>query len=185
MTLSKEEKRLALQIASDELHGFLKPQAHKIKQDKNFPQFLMSKCGVFVSLYVGKQLRGCIGTFSEEKPLHKNIRKMAHAAATQDSRFPSIRAEELDLLRIEISILSPRLAIEGPEEIEIGKHGIYLESGSNRGTLLPQVAVNQQWTVEEFLGNCAQNKAGLAWDGWKSARLFTYEAIIFDSGLED
>lgn len=176
---------MVLQIARDEVHGFLIPQAHKIKQDKIFPQFLKSKCGVFVSLYVGKQLRGCIGTFSEEKPLHQNIRKMALAAATQDSRFSSIRAEELNLLRIEISILSPRSAIEGPDEIEIGKHGIYLESGPNRGTLLPQVAVNQQWTVEEFLGNCAQNKAGLDWDGWKSARLFTYEAIIFDSSLED
>jgi hypothetical protein len=88
-------------------------------------------------------------------------------------------------MRIEISILSPRKRIRGPEEIEIGKHGIFVETGMHRGTLLPQVAVNQGWTVEEFLGNCSKYKAGLGWDGWKTANLFSYEATVFSSDLAD
>ncbi len=185
MNLSREEKRLLLEIARDEVHYHLMPKDNKPRKERIIPQILKTRCGAFVSIYVGEKLRGCIGTFSEEKPLHKNIKKMALSAATKDTRFLPIRADEMGQLRIEISVLSPRIAIEGPEEIEIGKHGIYLESGSNRGTLLPQVAVREQWTAEEFLGNCAQNKAGLDWDGWKSARLYTYEALIFDSSTEE
>jgi hypothetical protein len=53
--------------------------------------------------------------------------------------------------------------------------------GANRGTLLPQVAVKQGWTVDELLGNCAKYKAGIGWDGWKTAEIYTYEAIVFQS----
>ncbi len=185
MSLSKEQKKMLLQIAMDEVLRHLIPEGKKRKQEKIIPEALRAKCGAFVSLYVGNQLRGCIGTFSEDEPLYKNIKKMTHSAATLDTRFSPIKAEEIGQLRIEISVLSPRVPIGGPEEIEIGRHGIYMELGSNRGTLLPQVALAQHWTVEDFLGNCAQHKAGLDWDGWKSARLFTYEAIVFDSGEDE
>jgi len=106
---------------------------------------------------------------------------MSYSAAAHDNRFPVLRLEESGQIKIEISVLSPRMAIEGPEEIEIGKHGIFMELGTKRGTLLPQVAIEQHWSAEEFLGNCAQYKAGLDWDGWKSARLYIYEASVFNS----
>ena len=88
---------------------------------------------------------------------------------------------ELDGLKIEISVLSPRKKIQHKDEIILGTHGIFMKKGSYRGTLLPQVAIHQNWTVDEFLGNCAKYKAGLGWDGWKSAELYTYEAVIFTS----
>ena len=56
-----------------------------------------------------------------------------------------------------------------------------MKKGTNRGTFLPQVALKQNWTVEEFLGNCAKYKAGIGWDGWKSADLYRYEALVFSS----
>ena len=139
--------------------------------------------GAFVSVYVKEELRGCIGTFSEDYPLYKNVENMAVSAATCDSRFPSVRAEEFSELEIELSVLSPRKRIYDPSEIELGKHGIYLKLDSKRGTLLPQVAISQQWTVEEFLGNCSKYKAGIGWDGWKDAEIYTYEATVFRSKL--
>ncbi|MCK4881241.1 MAG: AmmeMemoRadiSam system protein A, partial [Bacteroidales bacterium] len=139
------------------------------------------RCGAFVSLYVDHHLRGCIGTFSEEEPLYKNVTKMAVSAAIDDSRFTSIHPDELSRLELEISILTPRQRIYDPSEIVIGKHGIYIKHGANRGTLLPQVAVKQDWSIKEFLGNCSKYKAGIGWDGWKAAELYTYEAIIFKS----
>ncbi len=142
---------------------------------------LESRCGAFISLYVDQHLRGCIGTFSEEEPLYKNVTKMAVSAAIDDSRFTSIHPDELSRLELEISILTPRQRIYDPSEIVIGKHGIYIKHGGNRGTLLPQVAVNQEWSVKEFLGNCSRYKAGIGWNGWKTAELFTYEAIVFKS----
>jgi AmmeMemoRadiSam system protein A len=139
-------------------------------------------CGVFVSLYVDRKLRGCIGTFSEEESLHTNLMRMAVSAATSDSRFSPIERSELDNLTCEISLLTPREQIFSKKEIVLGKHGIYIQSGSHRGTLLPQVAVQQNWSVEEFLGNCSKYKAGLGWDGWKSAEMYVYEAIVIRSG---
>ncbi|MEA3462453.1 MAG: AmmeMemoRadiSam system protein A [Bacteroidota bacterium] len=144
---------------------------------------LQSRCGAFVSVYVDRELRGCIGTFSEEDPLYKNVTKMAKAAATEDSRFTSIHPDELTRAELEISILTPRQRIHDPSEIIIGVHGIYIKQGGNRGTLLPQVAVNQNWSVNEFLGNCSKYKAGIGWNGWKTAELYTYEAIVFKSDM--
>ena len=144
---------------------------------------LCNRCGAFVSVYVDGELRGCIGTFSEEEPLYVNVVNMAVSAATEDSRFSSIQADELSRLELEISILTPRQRIYNPSEIIIGKHGIYLKHGLNRGTLLPQVAVKQEWTPLEFLGNCARYKAGIGWDGWKQAEIYTYEAMVFRSEI--
>ena len=135
--------------------------------------------GAFVSVYIGKELRGCIGTFSESKPLYENVKKMAVSAAFTDSRFRPIRKEETAKLQIELSVLTPRRQIFSPDEIEIGKHGIYIISGMNKGTLLPQVAEKNQWSSLEFLEYCAQYKTGLHKSGWKDAELYTYEAIVF------
>jgi AMMECR1 domain-containing protein len=64
-------------------------------------------------------------------------------------------------------------------EIELGKHGIYIKKGYYSGTFLPQVATKTGWTLEEFLGHCARDKAHIGWDGWKDAEIYTYEAIVF------
>ena len=61
----------------------------------------------------------------------------------------------------------------------IGKQGIFMRKGYHTGTFIPQVADEVAWTKEEFLGHCAQDKAGIGWDGWKTAELYTYEAIVF------
>jgi hypothetical protein len=133
---------------------------------------------------VDDKLRGCIGTFSEEDTLFEHVRQMALSAATADYRFSPIKVDELKKMQIEISVLSPRKRIYNANEIVPGVHGIYMIKGFNRGTLLPQVALKQGWSAEEFLGNCAKYKAGIGWDGWKSAELYTYEAIVFRSEPE-
>ena len=106
---------------------------------------------------------------------------MAVSAARDDSRFTPIQPLELSQLQLEISILTPRQRISDPSEIIIGLHGIYIKLGTSRGTFLPQVAVKEKWTVIEFLGNCSRYKAGIGWDGWKAAEIYTYEAIVFKS----
>ena len=50
--------------------------------------------------------------------------------------------------------------------------------GSHHGTFLPQVADETGWTTEEFLGYCARDKAGIGWDGWKTAELYTYQTEV-------
>ena len=71
------------------------------------------------------------------------------------------------------------LKIEDINEIELGKHGIYIKKGHRTGTFLPQVATETGWNLEQFLGHCSQDKAGLGWDGWKEAEIYIYEALVF------
>jgi AMMECR1 domain-containing protein len=46
--------------------------------------------------------------------------------------------------------------------------------------MLPQVATENHWTVEEFLGYTSRDKAGLGWTGWKDADIYVYEAAVLE-----
>jgi len=179
MKLSEEDKRLLLGLARQAIENHLNGDPPPLP---TLLDCLEVRCGAFVSLYIRGKLRGCIGTFSEKEKLHRVVRDMAIAAATCDSRFLPLKKMELKNLEIEISVLTPRKPIADPSEIVIGVHGIYMKSGNRKGTFLPQVAVTQNWDVYEFLGHCAEGKAGIGWHGWKEAELFTYEALVFKSG---
>jgi AmmeMemoRadiSam system protein A len=183
MRITETEKRTLLSLAGRAIAGKIAAQIPPSSSMPDLTETLQHKCGAFVSLYVDRKLRGCIGTFSEEEALFKNVENMAISAAINDSRFTSIHPRELSQLELEISILTPRQMISDPSEIVIGLHGIYIKLGSKRGTLLPQVAVTQDWTVKEFLGNCSRYKAGIGWDGWKAAEIYTYEAIVFKADM--
>jgi len=135
--------------------------------------------GAFVTLKKAGKLRGCLGRFDPSVTLYQTITEMAVAAATRDSRFEPLTTNEIDQVEIEISILTPLRKIESIDEIQPGKHGIYIKKGIFSGTFLPQVATETGWTKEEFLGHCSRDKAGIGWDGWKTAELYTYEAIVF------
>ena len=104
---------------------------------------------------------------------------MTIASATQDHRFSPVTTNELKDINIEISVLTPLKRINSIKDIVPGKHGIYIKQGYHSGTFLPQVATQTGWNVEELLGYCSRDKAGIGWDGWKDAELYTYEALIF------
>ncbi|MBO7417862.1 MAG: AmmeMemoRadiSam system protein B [Bacteroidaceae bacterium] len=140
---------------------------------------LKMKCGAFVSLYKNGRLRGCIGHFGEDFPLHEIVAEMARAAAFEDPRFDPVKCKELDNIGIEISVLTPMRRIHSLDEFELHRHGIYIRKGYRSGTFLPQVADEVNWTKEEFVGHCSQDKAGLGWNGWRDAELYVYEAIVF------
>lgn len=176
--LSAEDKQVLLSLARRSIEDCL-GKSGKPCGEVASGESLCMLCGVFVSVYIKGELRGCIGTFSETEPLYRNVVEMAAGAATGDSRFKPLREDEIGEMDIEISVLSPRRRITGVNEIVPGKHGVYIQKGSCRGTLLPQVAISQGWTTEEFLGNCSKYKAGIGWEGWRTAELFVYEAIVF------
>lgn len=169
----KALKNIAFQSIKDTLDG--KP----IAQQPIHSSILNSKCGAFVSLHKHGRLRGCIGHFGEDFALHEIVAKMARAAAFEDPRFMPVTSDELADIDIEISVLTPMRRIQGIDEFQLHRHGIYIKKGYRSGTFLPQVADEVNWTKEEFLGHCAQDKAGIGWDGWRDAELYVYEAIVF------
>jgi hypothetical protein len=178
-TLSGADKKALKEIAFNSIRDSLdgKPIAQPILNSQF--SILNSKCGAFVSLHKHGRLRGCIGHFGEDYPLHEMVAEMARAAAFEDPRFMPVTRDELDDLDIEISVLTPMRRIQSLDEFELHRHGIYIKKGYRSGTFLPQVANEVNWTKEEFVGHCSQDKAGLGWDGWRDAELYVYEAIVF------
>ncbi|MEI7499470.1 MAG: AmmeMemoRadiSam system protein B [Bacteroidota bacterium] len=174
-----EEKIILLKIARNTILTYIRDRRIPDDDAKSFSENLKIRAGAFVTLKKHDELRGCIGRFSSDMPLYKLIRQMAVASSTEDTRFEPVNAKEIDQIDIEISVLSPLKKIQSPDEIILGKHGIYIKKGFNSGTFLPQVATETGWNKEEFLGYCARDKAGIGWDGWKNADLFTYEACVF------
>ncbi len=135
--------------------------------------------GAFVSLHKGSRLRGCIGYIEALKPLWVTVRECALAAALRDPRFDPVEPEELPSLRMEISVLSPLEEIP-PEQVEVGRHGLLISRGFQRGLLLPQVAVEWGWDRERFLEETCQ-KAGLPPNAWRQgAKIQAFTAQIFE-----
>ena len=170
--LNDKEKKLLLYIARQTILG-------EKTDENNLPEKLHQKLGAFVTLTEHEHLRGCIGHFGEDYPLYKVVKDMAHNAAFDDPRFMPVKEEEMSNISIEISVLTPLKCIHDISEFNYGHEGIYIRKGFHSGTFLPQVADEVNWTKEEFLGHCAQDKAGIGWNGWQDAELYTYKAIIF------
>jgi AmmeMemoRadiSam system protein A len=135
--------------------------------------------GAFVTLRSGEELRGCVGHIEMDEPLVDVVRRSAVAACSTDPRFAAVAASELPQIALELSLLGPLEPIAGPEEIEIGRHGLVVEKGGHRGLLLPQVATEWNWNARQFLEHTCR-KAGLSPDAWKlDAKLWRFEAEVF------
>jgi AmmeMemoRadiSam system protein A len=147
---------------------------------------LNQRNGCFVTIKQDDQLRGCIGNFQSEQPLFREVAQMAISSATKDPRFYPMKETDLENFQLEISVLSPLHKIEDVEEIEVGKHGIYIEKGFYRGVLLPQVATEHGWDRLNFLKQTCI-KAGLPTNAWEAedADIYVFSAQIFGESEED
>lgn len=178
--LTDWEKATLLQIARRSVERAVgKGECQSAVDESLLTDTLRRDCGAFVTLNEGGHLRGCIGNLVGEGPLYETVDRMAAAAATEDPRFTPVSEDELEAISIEISVLSPLKRIANADEIVLGRDGVLMVCNGRHGTFLPQVADETGWTKEEFLGHLSRDKAGLAWDDWKRAELYTYEAVVF------
>ncbi|MFH1852575.1 MAG: AmmeMemoRadiSam system protein A [Candidatus Neomarinimicrobiota bacterium] len=137
------------------------------------------RCGAFVTLRNKGQLRGCIGHLADDLSLAEVVGKMALEAAVRDWRFKAVSLPELSKIEIEISVLSPIRPIGKWQDIIIGRDGILLRKEGRSAVFLPQVAIEQGWSLQQTLDQLCR-KAGLPPEGWReNARLFTFQADIF------
>ena len=134
--------------------------------------------GVFTTLYLHGNLRGCVGYAIPVVPLYQAVAETARSAAFEDSRFQPVGRQEAPELEISLSVLSPLFPIQ-PEDVEVGRHGLVISLGAHRGLLLPQVPGEYGWDRETFLQQTCR-KAGLASDAWrKGASLEAFKAEVF------
>jgi uncharacterized protein len=175
--LNREEQDLLLKIAREAIVSCVLKEN---EQDPAVPDGRLTKPrACFVCIKVHGILRGCIGTFESDRPLHRLVREMAASSACSDPRFYPMKREDLDDFQLEISVLTPMRKVESVEEIEVGTHGIYLEKNSFRGVLLPQVATENGWDRETFLAQTCV-KAGLRKEDWKEgAEIYVFTSQVF------
>jgi len=173
---SASERQTLLRLARDAIVGHV---AGAAPPATNPCEAAERPGAAFVTLHKRGELRGCIGHIEANEPLGGVIARCAVAACSSDPRFPSVDASELPDLDLELSLLGPLEPIAGPDDIEIGRHGLVVEMGGHRGLLLPQVAAEWRWDRETFLAQTC-HKAGLPRNAWKSgAKMWRFEAEVF------
>lgn len=176
--ISEEERAELLRVAHCSIKSALRGEKYEPEVPVNGR--LAENCGAFVTLTIGGRLRGCIGLIVSDQPLVRVVAEMAAAAAKDDYRFKPLRPDELAKIRLEISALSPLEPVNGPDEIEVGRHGLLIRKGHNSGLLLPQVAEREKWDALRFLEETC-GKAGLPADAWReNAAIFRYEAEVWE-----
>lgn len=180
--MDETEKKLLLELARESIYSEIDNEEPSFEEYKH----LNEKKGCFVTLYKNRKLRGCIGFTEPIHPLYKLVSEAARAAAFSDPRFPPVRKEEIPKLTIEISILTePKpIKVEKPDdytrEIVIGRDGLIMRGKYGSGLLLPQVAVDHNMTVQQFL-NAVSQKAGLSFNSWQDIqnnKIYRFQAEI-------
>jgi AmmeMemoRadiSam system protein B/AmmeMemoRadiSam system protein A len=175
--LTDGEKLRLLEIARESIRSYL--TVGSVPQFE-VPNKLKEPGAAFVTLERQGQLRGCIGHTVAVEPLYKTVSTCAVQAAVADPRFPAVRPHELAGLDIEISVLTPLQEVTSLDQIEVGRDGLMISLGGQRGLLLPQVATDYSWNRTQFLEHTC-NKAGLPKDAYKSpkATIYKFQALVF------
>ncbi len=172
---SLDERAWLLRLAHDSIAAALS-RAH-LEPVVPWPHLAVPRAA-FTTLHLDARLRGCVGFVQALRPLHRTVAETAVAAAFQDPRFLPVSREEVSLLQVEISVLSP-LAEIAPEAVVVGRHGLVVSQGFRRGLLLPQVAVEHGWDRLTLLRETCR-KAGLEDDAWRhGAVVEAFTAEVF------
>ncbi len=176
--LSEKEKKKLKEIARKSIEAAV--LGKDLPEVKNITAKLKEHYGIFVTLNKHGNLRGCIGRIIGDQPLYISCQQMAQAAALEDPRFPKVNEKELLDLDIEISVLTPLERVKDFKDIIIGRDGLLIRQGYYQGLLLPQVATEYGWTVEQFLEQTC-HKAGLLGDAYKekNTEIYKFSAEVF------
>jgi MEMO1 family protein len=180
IAISESEKKQLFKIVKNTIEARLFGHKQYVPDERSITDNLKKPLGAFVTLKIDGSLKGCIGRFVTTEPLYKVVQESAISSAFEDPRFYPLTKDEFKNTSIEITVLGPLKKIKSIDEIVLGKHGIYIKKGNMEGTMLPQVATENGWTVEQFLGVTSKEKAGFGWDGWKDADIYIYEGIVLE-----
>jgi AmmeMemoRadiSam system protein A len=172
---STEERKLLLRLAHESILSAIE---HREISFDSPTAHLSENRGVFTSLYLRSELRGCVGYALPATFVYRAVAETARAAAFDDTRFSPVTAEEVRELKVELSILSPPQSTKA-EAVEVGRHGLLITMAEQRGLLLPQVAVEHGWDRNTFLEQTCR-KAGLPTNAWQQGvTIETFTAEVF------
>lgn len=176
--ISIEDQNYLLDLARTTIETYLL-EGVVYEPEEPEDEFLLQKSGAFVTLEIDQELRGCIGHIVAQEALYLAVRDNAIAAAVEDERFDPLTVDELEEVKIEISILT------NPEpvsllNIQADLDGLIIHgSDTETATFLPQVWESFATPID-FL-EALSEKAGLESDAWQDSRTSfeRYRAIVF------
>jgi len=178
--IPREDRRRLLALARRSIRNYVLEQ---FLPDESSPRQAGQRRGAFVTLHLAGSLRGCMGRPDSPDSLESAVAVCAVLAASRDPRFPPVRAQELDALEIEVSILKPPDVVplaEVLERLQPGVHGAVVSLRGFRGLLLPQVATEHGFGAQRFLEETCR-KAGLPAGAWRDPemRIELFTAEVF------
>lgn len=178
--LSEDDERRLIETAKKAVERTANNEVNEYPMRFASPN-LAGEYAAFVTLRKNGDLRGCMGHTFSQSPLLVAVEQAGKLAASKDYRFGEVKPDELDEITYEVTILSRMKRIFSPEEIILGRDGIYIRKGANSAIFLPQVAPEQNWTKEEFFSNLCR-KARLPLDAYEDpdALLYRFEAKVID-----
>ena len=143
----------------------------KVLQLQELTPEMMGRAGVFVSIYKGGELRGCIGTFEPQKAnIAEEVIANAISSAARDPRFLRVRPDELKDLEYSVDVLTIPQHIPSKDHLDPKRYGVIVEAGFKKGLLLPDLAGVD--TVDYQIDICRQ-KAGIM--PGEPTRLYRFE----------
>ncbi len=174
--LSREERQLLIRVAQSSVSHGLQHRAAPSLDLSRFSSVLQQVRATFVTLHIGDELRGCIGTLEARRALVADVAENAFAAAFRDHRFKPVTEVEYYLLHFHISVLNPAEAMTVASQEDLlqqlrpGIDGLIMQEDSRRATFLPDVwrSVGDPRRFLEHL----KMKAGLPVDYWSAAMRF-------------
>ena len=176
-SLTQQEQQQLLELARSAISSYLDKGV--VPDFQTTDTALARQAGVFVTLTKTGELRGCIGMLEDNQPIYRTVQEMAVSAATSDPRFVPVTKDEMQTIKIEISILSPLRKLENIDKIRVGVDGLVLVMSGHKGVFLPQVPVEQGWDRDAYLDNLC-GKAGLPENCWKdNPTLYAFTAEVF------
>ncbi|MGI6730919.1 MAG: AmmeMemoRadiSam system protein A [Anaerovoracaceae bacterium] len=103
-------------------------------------EFRKNRAGVFVTLKINGDLRGCIGTIGSVRVnIAEEIIYNAISAGTKDPRFDDVLEEELSQLEYSVDVLGMPEEIQSMDQLDVKRYGVIVTSGWKRGLLLPDL----------------------------------------------
>lgn len=184
--MNKKDKEYLLKLARRTIKKYFLDESILQVDEDDLQQTLKDKRGIFVTLWKDNKLRGCIGDLESKKPIYQNVIDNCLASALLDPRFTALKEDELNNIKIEISILSELKKLPDftsldsfLEYLDRYKPGLLIKKGGYQATFLPQVWKDLT-SSELFLSHLCE-KAGLDKNEWKKMDLevYQYNAEVF------
>jgi hypothetical protein len=183
-SMTPEDGKILLKIARESVEehilGIRKPEVRSIDTS------VRQNAGVFVTLKIHGNLRGCIGFVEAIYPLYIGVQNAAVYAATDDPRFPPVSKDEVGILEYEVTVLSDTEEIRTGKDVDLnalivrGVHGLEISRGIRRGLLLPQVMEELNLSPLQFLDETCF-KAGMTGRCWEEpgTRVYRFMGKVF------